>query len=144
VKPERLLIDTGAIYALVVRTDAHHEPAKRFLASWLDKKGEFTLIDLVFAEIMTLLRARLRDPAVAVRVGRELRTNPIYHWLTLSREAERATWSIFHRFDDKDWSYTDCALLAVARSLANPALANPGVFSFDRRLGQMSGVDRLP
>ncbi len=35
--PPRILIDTGAIFAFVTRTDTHHEAAKRFVREWLDQ-----------------------------------------------------------------------------------------------------------
>ncbi|HEX9940894.1 MAG TPA: PIN domain-containing protein [Thermoanaerobaculia bacterium] len=134
----RILIDTGAIYAFVTRTDPHHEAAKRFVREWLRQKGVFVLPDVVFAETMTLLKARV-GPEVALRVGRELRQNAAYAWLVLGIEAERETWAVFQRFTDKDWSYTDCAVLALARREKIPL-----VFAFDRHFLQMPGIKRVP
>ena len=134
----RLLIDTGAIFAFVTRTDSHHEAAKRFVREWLAQDGIFVLLDVVFAETMTLLKARL-GPEVAVRVGRELRQNAAYAWLPVGDEGERDTWTVFQRFTDKEWSYTDCAVLALARREKISA-----VFAFDRHYLQMPGIERLP
>ncbi|HVT19407.1 MAG TPA: PIN domain-containing protein [Thermoanaerobaculia bacterium] len=135
---QRVLIDTGAIYAFVTRTDIHHESAKRFVREWFEVPGIFALADVVFAETMTLLKARL-GPGVALRVGRELRRNPAYSWLNLGEEGERETWAAFQRYADKEWSYTDCALLALARR-ERIAL----VFAFDRHFSQMPGIERVP
>lgn len=132
------LVDTGAIYAFVTRSDPHHETAKRFVRDWLDRQGIFILTDVVFAETMTLLKARLGSE-VALRVGRELRQNQAYAWLCLGEEGERDTWAVFQRFTDKDWSYSDCAVLAVARR-ENVSR----VFAFDRHFLQMPGVERVP
>lgn len=132
------LVDTGAIYAFVTRSDPHHEAAKRFVREWLDRQGVFLLTDVVFAETMTLLKARLGSE-VALRVGRELRQNRAYLWLRLGEAGERDTWAVFQRFTDKDWSYTDCAVLAVARR-ENVSR----VFGFDRHFLQMPGVERVP
>ncbi|MFL6193677.1 MAG: type II toxin-antitoxin system VapC family toxin [Thermoanaerobaculia bacterium] len=134
----RILIDTGAIYAFVTRTDAHHEQAKRFVREWLDQQGIFVLSDMVFAETMTLLKARL-GAEIAIRVGQELRQNPVYVWIGLGEAGEHETWAAFERFADKDWSYTDCALLVLARREAIPF-----VFAFDRHFAQMPGIERLP
>jgi predicted nucleic acid-binding protein len=99
----RVLIDTGAIYAFITRTDKHHREAIAFVKNWLKRGGAFVLPDMVFAETMTLL------------------------------------WALFQKYDDKDWSYTDCATLALARRL------NIGkVFSFDHHFSQMPGVARVP
>jgi predicted nucleic acid-binding protein len=122
----------------VTRTDAHHEQAKRFVREWLDRAGIFVLSDLVFAETMTLLKARL-GPEIAIRVGQELRQNPAYAWLSLGEDGERETWAAFQRYADKEWSYTDCALLVLARREAIPS-----IFAFDRHFAQMPGIEKIP
>lgn len=132
------LVDTGAIYAFVVRTDAHHGQARRFVKRWLARSGSFILSDVVFAETMTLLKARVGG-LVAVRVGRELRANPAYSWVALGAEGEAETWTVFQRYEDKEWSYTDCALLVLARRLGVKA-----VFSFDHHVAQMPELVRQP
>jgi predicted nucleic acid-binding protein len=134
----RVLVDTGAIYAFVVRTDANHGTARRFTKRWLAQRGSFVLSDVVFAETMTLLKARIGSQ-VAVRVGNELRQNPSYAWVALGPDGERETWSVFQRFADKEWSYTDCSLLVLARRLE---VAD--VFSFDRHIAQMPDLARVP
>lgn len=133
-----VLIDTGAIYAFVTRTDSHHEAAKSFVREWLSKQGTFTLADVVFAETMTLLKARL-GAGLAIRVGRELRQNPAYVWMSLGEEGERETWKLFQRFADKDWSYTDCALLALAHREGIST-----IFAFDHHFSQMQEIERTP
>ncbi len=134
----RILVDTGAIYAFVTRTDPHHEAAKEFVKTWLKDRGLFLLADIVFAETMTLFKARL-GTQVALQAGRELRQNPIWRWLPLGEEGERDTWALFQRFDDKEWSYTDCAILALAQREKVPQ-----VFAFDHHFDQMPEIERLP
>lgn len=134
----RVLIDTGAIYALVTRNDRHHHDAYDFARAWLDQGGLFVLPDVVFCETMTLLKARL-GATVAIRMGQGLRQDPAYRWRPLDGDNERDTWATFKRFSDKDWSYTDCAIHAIAR---RDRIA--GVFAFDRHFDQMPDVERLP
>ncbi len=134
----RALIDTGAIYALVARTDQNHAAAVGFLKSWLAQGGLFVLADVVFAETMTLAKRRL-GTAVALRVGRELRQNPVYVWTVVSPQLEPETWVLFQKYDDKDWSYTDCTLLALAEHLKIRE-----VFAFDEDFDQMPGMARYP
>lgn len=98
----------------------------------------FVLTDIVFAETMTLLRARI-GAQNAVRVGRELRLNPAYHWIALGVEGERETWVLFERYMDKEWSYTDCAIFAMAKRLHLGE-----IFSFDAHFSQMPGIQRKP
>lgn len=134
----RVLVDTGATYAFVTRNDAHHTEAREFVRSCLERRGSFVLADVVFVETMTLLKVRLGS-AVAIRVGRELRENPVYTWAALETEGERDTWALFEKYDDEDWSYTDCALLALSRRKKIRR-----VFTFDRHVSQMPGVERVP
>lgn len=134
----RVVIDTGAIYAFVTRSDRNHEAAVAFVRDWVAKRGVFTLPEVVFAETMTLLKARL-GTSVALRVGRELRANPLYSWIALGEEGEMATWAIFQRYDDKAWSYTDCAILALAQREKVRR-----VFAFDHHFSQMPGLERVP
>jgi predicted nucleic acid-binding protein len=133
----RVLMDTGAIYAFVDRADKHYQEAVTFVKSWISRRGVFILADLVFVETMTLLKARL-GTQVALRVGRELRQNPIYVWTPLRPEGERDTWAIFQQYDE-EWSYTDCALLALSQRMEIPQ-----IFAFDRHVKQMPGIVRVP
>ncbi len=134
----RALIDTGAIYALVTAADLHHSAAIAFTKKWVEHKSFFVLPDLVFVETMTLTKRRL-GPVVAIRVGRELRENPLFIWTALTPALEQETWSLFQSYDDKEWSYTDCELLALSRQLR---IAE--VFSFDEHFRQMPGIKCLP
>ncbi len=134
----RILIDTGAIYAFVTRSDRNHAAARSFVERWLDRRRTFVLVDSVFAETMTLLKVRL-GAETSIRVGHELRDNPAYTWTALGPDGEREAWVIFRKHRDKGWSYTDCSLLAVSRRTRVR-----GVFAFDRHFSQMSGVERHP
>lgn len=133
-----VLVDTSAIYAFVTRDDPHHQSALAFTRNWLAKGGRFALLDLVFGETLTLLKVR-HGTQLAIRVGAELRRNPVYLWTPLGEEGERDTWAVFCQYQDKAWSFVDCALLAVAR---REGMAQ--VFGFDRHLTQMPGLTRLP
>ncbi len=135
---KRILIDTGAIYAFVVRSDKNHEAAKSFVEGWVDQGGVFVLSDVVFSETMTLMKARVSS-SVAIRVGDELRRNPAYAWTALGEAGERDTWAVFQQFDDKEWSYTDCATLVLAwREEIRQ------VFAFDHHFSQMPDIERAP
>jgi predicted nucleic acid-binding protein len=132
------LIDASAIYALTVRGDAHHAEALTFARDWLTKHSGFILPEWVFVETMTLLKARFGS-TVALRVGKDLRGHPAYRWMPLGREDERETWATFQKYADKDWSYTDCALLTLAQRLAVRE-----VFAFDVHMKQMPYIQPRP
>jgi uncharacterized protein len=134
----RALIDTGAIYAITAAGDKHHREAAQFMKNWVKKDGIFFMSDLVFIETMTLVKKRL-GPDVAIRLGWELRENPVFSWISLSPALEQETWAAFRSYDDKEWSYVDCELLVLAKKLK---IAE--VFSFDNHFRQMPGVCCIP
>jgi uncharacterized protein len=134
----RALIDTGAIYAIAAAGDKHHQEAAQFMKNWVKKDGIFFLSDLVFIETMTLVKRRLGTD-VAIRLGWELRENPVFSWISLSPALEQETWAVFRNYDDKEWSYTDCELLVLVKKMK---IAD--VFSFDNHFRQMPGVCCLP
>lgn len=134
----RILIDTGAIYAFVVRTDPHHSEAMAFIRQVAENGGDLVVVDAVFAETMTLLKARL-GAAIAIRVGTELKTNPFYTWQALGPDGEHDAWEAFQEYDEMEWSFTDCSILAVARRLQTGE-----VFAFDRHFDEMPGLKRVP
>jgi predicted nucleic acid-binding protein len=133
-----VLVDTGAIYAFVRATDANHRRAATFIRACLDERTTLLLPDLVFAETMTLLKSRA-GPLVAIETGRALRRSPLYRWEPLGPDGERLAWDLFQRHDDKLWSYTDCAVLALAQRHRIGE-----VFAFDTHFDQMPGLRRVP
>ena len=134
-----ILIDTGAIYAFVTRTDVHHHAAQAFMREVLESGGVFVLADFIFAETMTLLKARL-GASIALRVGHELRQHhAVYQWVALGQDGEADTWAMFRQYHDKEWSYFDCALLMLAQRLKIHE-----VFAFDGHFRQMPGIIQLP
>lgn len=134
-----VLVDTGAIYAYVTRTDVHHPAAQAFMREFVEGGGVLVLADVIFAETMTLLKARL-GAQMALRVGSELRKHhSTYQWIALGQDGEEGTWEMFRQYHDKEWSYFDCALLVLARRLNIQ-----GIFAFDGHFRQMPGIIQLP
>ena len=129
-----ILIDTGAIFAYMARDDEFHAGAVQFVKQAFERKDRFLLLDLVFAETMTLLKTRLGSQSAAI-MGAELRGNSSFIRLPLDSEAEEETWRIFRRYQDKEWSYVDCAILAISSRVGVHK-----VFTFDHHFAQMLGV----
>ena len=106
-------------------------------SAWLAARNEFVVLDWIFDETMTLIKARLGS-TVALQTGRSLRHNPVYRWVAVSPDDEREVWAVFQQYADKRWSYTDCALLVMSRRLRVKQ-----IFSYDAHIAQMPGVRRV-
>jgi predicted nucleic acid-binding protein len=125
-----IVADTSGLYALVDRKDPHHAQAARFLKT-LTATRLLLISNHVFDEAMTLVKLRLGMP-VAMQLGMRLRSSQLVEWVVFSAELESATWRTFTQYKDKEWSYTDCACLTVARQRG---VAH--AFSFDHHFVQM-------
>ena len=132
------LIDTGAIFALSNRRDQHHPAAQKFFREWIARRNGLVLLDWVFIESMTLLKARL-GATIALQVGQQLRRNPLYRWVRFQPDDELEVWNVFQKYSDKAWSYTDCGLWVMSQRSRMTE-----VFSFDEHFSQMPGIVRLP
>jgi len=120
----KLLVDTSALLALVLRNDQNHAAAARFVRQ--SPKARFVMTELVLAETVTRLRARA-GATRAVGVATELLRSERYQLVFLDQAALAEALEHMARFDDKRLSLADCASFATMRRLGLPA-----AFSFDR------------
>ena len=110
----KLLIDTSAILALVLRDDRHHARAISFERA--SPTARFVLTDLIIAEVATRLRARA-GAARAVAVARDLLRSRRYEVLFVDPEILAGALGWMERCGDKRLSLTDCASFEVMRRL---------------------------
>jgi predicted nucleic acid-binding protein len=131
-----LLIDTSALHALNYSRDNNHLQAVDYFKS-LAGRVKPILSEWVFVETMNLTKARL-GPSYAIAFGRQLKASKVFYPLILIDSDKRLTWEIFEKYTDKQWSYTDCSLFAVAQRLGVRR-----VFTFDHHFQQM-GLEVVP
>jgi predicted nucleic acid-binding protein len=133
-----ILVDSGALLAMTDPRDRHTAAARRFLEDTTD--AFYVVPDTVFSEAMTLIKARL-GVAATVSVGSRLQESMLFQLRYLEPADHRATWQIFAHYLDRDWSYVDCSILALAQ---REGIGE--VFAFDHHFDQMIalGLGRVP
>ena len=119
----KLLVDTSAILALILRDDRNHTRAAKFLRS--HPQVRFVWTELILAEVATRLRAHAGAER-AVAVVRELLRSRRYELLLADTEILEAALEQLARFHDHRLSLTDCASFEVIRRLKLD-----GAFAFD-------------
>ena len=140
---QTIIADTSGLYAVVDAKDPNHYKSSAFLRSLAPDErfgargGKLILSNHIFDELMTLTKARL-NTAVALQLGLRLRTSQFVEMVMFSEAQEQLLWRIFHRYQDKAWSYTDCACFLLAQEYETPY-----AFSLDHHFRQM-GLTLLP
>jgi predicted nucleic acid-binding protein len=121
----RVFVDTGAWYALVDKKDPDHGRVAELLR---EHRGSLLTSSYVFDETVTLVRYRL-GWRVAHRLGGHLRSGGLARLVRVSPADEAAAWSIFERYGEKAFSFTDCTSFALIQRLEVPvSLAIDGDF----------------
>jgi uncharacterized protein len=132
-----LFVDTAGWMALVDAADPNHERASAARDRWLEGGGLLLSSDYVMDETLTLLRVRM-GLEVAERWWQQAEASSRLRWEWVdSGRAERArTW--FFRWDDKDFSFTDCTSFVIMKELRIKR-----ALTLDRHFSQ-AGFEVLP
>lgn len=132
-----VFVDTWAWYALADRNDADHEVAQLANEELIRRRAVLVTTNFVLDEAVTLIRYRL-DHAAAVSFRHtieQLIEDELLKVVRIDDEQESAAGEIFDRYDDADFSFTDCTSFAIMRELS---LAE--VFTSDRHFSIMGFV----
>jgi predicted nucleic acid-binding protein len=111
----KLLVDTSALLALVLRDDRNHETAVAFVRT--HPQAWFVLSELILAEVATRFRARA-GAGQAVAVARGLLDSRRYEFLFADAELLDEALTRMARFADKRLSLADCTSFALMDRLA--------------------------
>ncbi|MGQ0602037.1 MAG: type II toxin-antitoxin system VapC family toxin [Anaerolineales bacterium] len=132
-----ILSDSSAWLAIYDRRDKYHSDASRAFRSLTDQKVVFFVTDLIWIETVTLLLYRAGH-AKAILCGDWLRRSSRVRFVRVDATQWDEAWGIFKEYDDKDYSFADCASSIVMRQ---HQLYD--VFTFDHHFEQM-GFRRWP
>ncbi len=126
----RVFVDTSAWLAVYDDRDERHRDAEHLTDRLKTLRAGLLLSDFVFAETLTLIRYRVGHPA-AVRFGRLVLESRLAELVDVDEPLRRRAWNIFQRYDDKDFSFVDCASFAIMESWGLKT-----AFAFDRHFAQ--------
>lgn len=124
-----VFVDTSAFLAIKNARDARHEEAMTLKERVLRAGRPLVTSDYVLDESYTMIRRRAGH-RIAVEFGQELRASQVVRVEFLSPEVIEQAWVLFKRFEDKDFSFTDCTSFALMQKLRlREVLAFDGHFS---------------
>lgn len=113
----RVLVDTGAWYALVDRKDPDHA---RVHACLTEYRGRLVTTDYIGDEAITLLRYRV-GWKIACTFGEQLFDGNVASLIELTPKDKKNAWKIFRQDSDKSFSFTDCTSFALMDRLRIPS-----------------------
>ena len=128
----RVFVDTGAWYALKDAKDPNHRTVIDFFTSVRGQVLFFTS-DYVADEAVTLVRYRLKSHRLATELARELFSEKAAKMIFVSLEHHRRALEIFAKYNDQNFSYTDCTSFAIMEAMQiREALALDSHFNFEK------------
>ena len=131
-------VDTSAFVALIDRKDRHHRAAKGFLRTAARQRRPLVTSTYIADEAITMVRMSIGH-AEAVRLGERLPRSEWCRIVDVSQDLRAAAWELFVRYDDQNFSFTDCTSFALMRTMH---LAD--AFTFDRRDFSAAGFVPVP
>jgi predicted nucleic acid-binding protein len=120
-----VLVDTSALVALYMASDARHREASSVLAGLREKKRPLLATTDVFDETVTLVR-RWAGYARAIEAGESLRQSRVLELVNVEDDDREEAWDLFRRHKEAKLSFTDCTSAAIMGRLEIEE-----VFTFD-------------
>jgi predicted nucleic acid-binding protein len=107
-----VFVDTAAWLALLNKSDALHEKAKRVRNKLVKERGQFLLTDYIVVEIAnSLSRVPFRQTAVQIISLIQSSANTMV--VRVDEEIFGEAWRLYSERLDKEWSFTDCTSFIV-------------------------------
>ncbi|MBN2373822.1 PIN domain-containing protein [bacterium] len=127
----RIFVDTSAWLALNDKNDQYHDRAVEKSSEIKRQRIELITSEYIIDESITLIRYRVSHQA-AVIFGDSLLNSDIARIIDVTEEDRFSAWGIFKRYDDKEFSFTDCISFVLMKNLKLQK-----VFTYDKHFEQM-------
>jgi predicted nucleic acid-binding protein len=128
---KNIFVDTSAWYALVDADDSDHKAAAAFHTG---NTIPLVTTNALFSETLTLIRYRIGIDA-ALTFGQMLKASSFIRIVTVTPADEEHAWSIFSKYRDQDFSFTDCTSFAVMQRMKLDT-----AFTFDHHFSVMNFI----
>ena len=106
-------MDTSAWYSFLNEKDEVHEQVLEIISS---KHYSLVTSNFIVAELLNLQVSR-RMKHVALGFGRSLREKSDVIIVPVEPRDENEAWSLFEKYKDKDYSFTDCTSFALMKRI---------------------------
>jgi hypothetical protein len=123
-------MDASAWIALYDASDGNHSAALSKQQRIREEKALIYTSDYVFDEAITRIRYSAGHSA-AVRLGELILNSQTVNLLNVSETVRQTAWLMFRQYDDKRWSFTDCASFVLMKTYRIQY-----AFSFDQDFAQ--------
>jgi len=110
-------VDTGGWYCVASEEDYHHEIGTLYYLDMLDEGAHLLTSDYVLDETITRLRYDFGH-TIAKAFWQQIEKAQQKGFLTIlwvDERVFRAAMDIFRKYDDQDFSFTDCTSFALAQ-----------------------------
>ncbi|MEW6674551.1 MAG: PIN domain-containing protein [Nitrospirota bacterium] len=132
-----IFVDTGAWVAIADKNDQYAEEASKQYTGLILKKEELITSDLILVETYNLLSQTVGAKAT-VRFGNILNSISFLKIEPITKSDWDRGWKILEKYDDKEFSFTDCTSFALMERLKIRT-----AFSFDVHFTQY-GFTKIP
>ena len=126
----RVFVDTSAFIALLDPRDDCHDQAIYIEQALSGQATRLVTTNFVLDETYTGLRGKIQHSAI-LRFRDSVRQSQRLGVVRITEALEDQAWEIFARYDDKDFSFTDCTSFAVMQQLGITT-----AFAFDEHFEQ--------
>ena len=114
-----VFVDTAAWLALLNKSDALHEKAKRIRNKLVRERGKFLLTDYIVVEIANAL-SRVPFRQTAVQIISLIQSSANTMVVRIDKEIFAEAWRLYSERLDKEWSFTDCTSFIVMGQMGLP------------------------
>jgi len=111
-----IFLDTSFLVAFYNKRDKNHQKARRFISK-SDKSMAFLISDYIFDEVLTVLLVR-GGKSLSIEAGRKILEDERIDLFQIDEEIFQKAWMVYQGFQDKEWSFTDCASYVLMKNLS--------------------------